>query len=203
MSPEVTVVISAALVLALIGASAVTLVERYLRDRGEVRCVVYDWELAFLEAGLPGHQAVFSFEVYLFNEDPSWTSLRDASVAFFRDGAREVVIRLRDSSSDEYPTLELPPQQGVHASLYAVLESEEAREVAGFRRADFVGRLPDGKTFERKIAEQANFLASRKRGGVRRKDFVVGHKKAGARRKDFLASRKRTSAHRKDYRVRP
>lgn len=203
MSPEVAVVIGAALVLALIGASAVVLVERYLRERGEVRCVVYDWELAFLEAGPPGHRAVFSFEVYLFNEDPSWTSLRDASVAFFRDGAREVVVRLRDSSSGEYPTLELPPQQGVHASLYAVLGSEEAREVADFRWVDFVGRLPDGKTFERKIAEQANFLASRKKAGARRKDFVVSRKKAGARRKDFLASRKRDGARRKDYRVRP
>lgn len=204
MSPEVTAGVYTVLaiwVLAAIGILAVVLVKLYLRRRrGKVRCVVWDWELTFREAG-PSGQAVFSFEGYLLNEGPLPTSLRSAQVVFTREGAREVVpVRLRDSASDEHlGVLNLPPCQEVYVSLYASFEGEEARKLSGFRQADFVARFPDDRTFRQKIAGREDFLAARKKVVASRKDFAGSLKKLAASRRDFVAGRKRAGANRKDY----
>ncbi len=204
MSPDAVVGVYLALavgVLAVLGVLAVVFVERYFRGRGKVRCVMYDCDLAVMEVGSLGYQAVFSFELYLFNDTPSATSLRRPSVAFLRDDAREVATgRLRDSASDEdLKVLELMPRQGVHLSLYAVFEGEEARELSDFRQVDFVGRLPDGEMFEQRIAGRGDFVAERKMVGVRRKHFAASRKKTPISRMDFVAGWKKTPIGRKDY----
>ncbi len=188
--------------VAALAMVTVVLVERYLKRRGEVRCVIHDWKLSILEVGpLAGHRAVFSLEAYLFNEMPSSTTLRGFCVTFLRDGVCEVVGRLRDSASEEnLEALTLPPRRGVHLRLYASLEGEEARKVSGgFQRAEFVARFPNLSSYKRKIVERGYFVASWKKAGLHRKNFVARRKRAGQRRKNFLASRKRAGLRRKDF----
>jgi hypothetical protein len=207
MSPEPMAgalygILACGTLVAVLAMAAVVLVERYLKRRGEVRCVIHDWKLSVLEVGpLVGYRVVFSLEVYLFNQTPSSRALRGFCVMFLRDGVCEVVGRLRDSASDEnLEALLLPPRRGVHVSLYASLEGEEARKLSGgFQRAEFVARFPDLSSYKRKIAERGDFVASRKKVGLRRKDFAASWKRVGARRKDFVASWKRVGAHRKDF----
>jgi hypothetical protein len=164
MSPEVAAALYGALaggIVAITGVLAGMFAERRLRGRRKVRCVIWGWRTTVREAG-PLSRAVCSFEVDLFNERPSPTGLRSVSVALLRDGEQWVVTRLRAADSDEeLGVLNLPPQQWVHAGLYAFFEGEGAQELVNFRRADFVGYFPDGGTFRRKIAERKDYARPR------------------------------------------
>ncbi len=83
-------------------------------------------------------------------------------MALFQDGEQRAVARLGAADSDEeLGVLNLPPQQWVHARLYAFFEGEAAQELVNFRQADFVGYFPDGGTFRRKIAERKEYARPR------------------------------------------
>jgi hypothetical protein len=58
--------------------------------------------------------------------------------------------------------------------VYALLEREEAQDALDFRRVHLVGEFPDGKAFETKIVERADFVATSKRAADSRKDYVAG-----------------------------
>jgi hypothetical protein len=199
MSPEALAGLYAVLiggVLAVLGMIAIASVERYLRRRGRVRLVAWDGELT-LHAG-PPEKAVFSFEAYLLNARPVSTRLRAPAVAFFRDGAQVAAGPLRDSVfADELGVLELPPWWEGHVSLYALFEGEQARELTGSLRVEFVCRLSGG-IFGRKIGGRKDFVVDQKKFGTTRKDFVAGRKKFGIARKDFAARRMRLGTSRKN-----
>ena len=118
---------------------------------------------------------VCSFEVDLFNEGALATGLRGPCVAFDgEDGARVAVVRLKDAGSKrDLWALDLPSRKWAHASVYALLEGEEAQDALGFRRVYLVGEFPDGNTFEAKVVERGDFVATRKRAGDLRKDYVA------------------------------
>jgi hypothetical protein len=150
------------------------LVGRRFRELPRVRCVVTDWKLAFDKVGT-APRATCTFEMDMFNEGQLATGVRGISVAL-RAGERTLVERLMNAASREpLWTIDLPPRRWAHASVYAVLEGEEARVLEGFWRADLAGRFPDGTAFELKIVE--------------RKDFVASPKKATSERHDYLANR--------------
>lgn len=186
MSTEATAAVYGALVggvLAIFGVLAGMFVARYLERRVVLRCVISGWELTFLEGGplgdgeeaaFPGvDQAEYSFEVAIFNEDRLPTGLRGVCAALLRDDERELICDLEDPASlRKVEVLNLPPRQWVHARLRGRFEGEETRTLRRLRRADFVGYLPDGKVFRRKIVDRKDFRASRKRTTVRRKDYA-------------------------------
>lgn len=161
-------------VIGVTGVLVGLLVGRRFRELPRVRCVVTDWKLAFDKVGT-APRAVCSFEIDLFNEGQLATGVRGISVSL-RVDERALVERLMDAASREpLWTIDLPPRRWAHASAYAVLDGEEARELESFCRADLIGRFPDGTTFELKIVE--------------RKDFVASPKKATSDRHDYLANR--------------
>jgi hypothetical protein len=172
MSPQAVAAVYGGLiggVLATAGVVAGMLIERYLQERGKLRCVLSGWELAEVE---PLQRALCSFEVYLFNERILATGLHDVSVAFHLDGEQEVVYPLKRSTTAEtLSVLDLPPRRWVHVRPYALFEGQEARKLSAFRRADFVGRLPDGRQFRRTIVARGDFVASQKRSVNARKDY--------------------------------
>jgi len=111
-------------------------------------------------------------------------------VVLHRDDGRVLRSHLRPSASDgPLGALELQPWQVVYVSVYALFEGEEARKVSGFRRADLVGLVAGGETFEWKIAARENFVAGWKRPGSERKDFVASLKKGRSERRYYVRTR--------------
>jgi hypothetical protein len=179
LETAIAVVLAGCAVGGAIGVAGVLvglLVGRRLREMPRVRCVASDWDLKIYGETGPLGRAVCSFEIDLFNEGLA-TGLRGPSVVFYgEDGRRAAAERLSDSvSRGDLWTLDLPSRRWVHASVYAVLEGEAVRDASGFRRVHFVGEFPDGTTFERKIVERQDFIATRKRTGDARKDYVASH----------------------------
>jgi hypothetical protein len=178
MSPETVAgfVLAGCAVGGAIGASGVLaglVVGRRFRELPRIRCVATDWELRF-EKVSSGRRAVCTLEVYLFNEGQLATGVRGISIALHVDGERVLVERLRDSASEEpLWSIDLPPRRWTHASAWAIFEHEEARQLEGFRRADLLGWFPDGGSFELKIVERQDFVASPKRDNSDRHDYVA------------------------------
>ena len=179
MSPEIVValVLIGCVVGGAIGATGVVVglvVGRRITERPRVRCVVSDWDLkTYGDPELPG-RAICSFEVDLFNEGMA-TGLRGPSVAFYgEDGSCVAVGGLKDAASQrDLWALDLPSRRWTHASVYAVLEGGEARDASAFRQVRLVGGFPDGRTFERKVVERHDYLATRKMAGDARHDYVA------------------------------
>lgn len=180
MSPETTAALYGALVgggivvvggvLVMLGILAGVSVERRLKERKKVHCVVSGWDMTEAE---PLGWAACSFEVELFNEKTSPTGLRGIRIEFLRDSEPPTIGRLRLPASTEVLwVLNLPPQRWEGVCLHAFFEGEEAREVAGFRRVDFVGYFPDGKEFRQKIIERKDFVAARKKKHFSRKYYA-------------------------------
>lgn len=159
----------------LIGAAGVflgLLGGRRLRELPRVKCVATDFELGFQKAG-PARSATCSFELDLFNEGQLATGIRGVSVALRKEaGGPDVVARLKDPASGQpLWAIDLPARRWSHASAHALFEGEEAERLGGFRRAYLVGRFPDGRAFELKIIERADFAASPKRVASEREDY--------------------------------
>jgi hypothetical protein len=152
------------------------LVARRFREMPRVKCVASDWDMTDYEGAGPLRRVVCSFEVDMFNEGVLATGLRAPSVAFEgEDGDCAAVARLKDAASKrDLWALDLPSRKWAHASVYALLEREEAQDALDFRRVHLVGEFPDGKAFETKIVERADFVATSKRAADSRKDYVAG-----------------------------
>jgi hypothetical protein len=182
VSFEVTAVVLFALVGCLVGGAIGVvgmllglLAARRLRERPRVRCVATDWRLEFQKTGAL-REAVCSFELDLFNEGDLASGLRGVSVALYGDDEKVAIERLRDPTSEEpLWTLDLPSRRWMHTSAHALFEDEEARILSGLRRADLLGRFPDGRVFKLTIVE--------------RRDFVASPKKAVSERQEYLANR--------------
>ena len=180
MSPEVTTVVVLALAGCLIGGAIGVvgmllglIAGRRLRDHARVRCVATDWRLEFQKTGAL-REAVCSFELDLFNEGQLATGMRGVSVALYGEDEAVAIERLRDRVSKQpLWAIDLPSRRWTHASAYAVVEGEEARMLSGFRRADLLGRFPDGRTFELTIVERRDFVASPKRAVSDRHEYVA------------------------------
>ena len=172
MSPQAVAAVYGGLVggvLAIVGVVAGMLLERHLQGRGKLRCVLSEWELTEVE---PLQRALCSFEVYLFNERLLATGLRDICVAFHLEGKEEVLYPLkRSATAESLSLLDLPPRRWVRVKPYALFGDREARKLPAFRRADFVGRFPDGREFRRQIVERGDFVASPKRFVSARKNY--------------------------------
>jgi hypothetical protein len=150
-------------------------VGRRFREMPRVKCVASDWDVAVYEGAGPLGRTVCSFEVDLFNEGALATGLRGPSVAFnAKDGARVAVARLKDAvSKRDLWAFDLPSRRWTHASVYALLEGEEAQDALTFRCVYLVGEFPDGKAFETKMVERADYVATRKRAADARQDYVA------------------------------
>jgi hypothetical protein len=157
------------------GALVGLVVGQRFREMPRVKCVASDWDLTVYEGAGPLGRAVCSFEVDLFNEGALATGLRSPRVAFDgEDGARVAVVRLKDASSKrDLWALDLPPRKWAHASVYALLEGDEAQDALGFRRVHLVGEFPDGNAFEAKVIERGDFVATRKKAGDARRDYIA------------------------------
>ena len=180
VSPEVTTVVLFVLagcaVGGLIGVAGVLLgllAARRLREQTRVRCVATDWQLEFQKSG-ELHEAECSFELDLFNETQLATGLRGVSVALYGEDDKVAIGRLRDPTSKKpLWTIDLPSRRWTHASAYVVFEDEEARMLSGFRRADLLGRFPDGRAFKLTIVERRDFVASPKKVVPNRQEYVA------------------------------
>ena len=152
------------------------LVARRLREMPRVKCVASDWDMTIHEGTGSLARVVCSFEVDMFNEGALATGLRGPSVGFDgEDGDRLAVARLKDATSRrDLWALDLPSRKWTHASVYALLEGEEAQNALGFRRVHLVGEFPGGKALETKMLERADFVATRKKAADARKDYVAG-----------------------------
>jgi hypothetical protein len=149
------------------------LAARRLRERARVRCVATDWQLEFQKGG-ELHEAVCSFELDLFNETQLATGLRSVSVALYGEDEKVAIGRLRDPTSEQPTwTIDLPSRRWTHASAYVVFEGEEARMLSGFRRADLLGRFPDGRVFKLTIVERRDFVASPKKVVPNRQEYIA------------------------------
>ena len=157
------------------GAFVGLVVARRFREMPRVKCVASEWNVTVYEGAGPLGRAVCSFEVDLFNEGELATGLRGPCVAFDgEDGARVAVVRLKDAGSKrDLWALDLPSRKWAHASVYALLEGEEAQDALGFRRVYLVGEFPDGNVFEAKVVERGDFVATRKRAGDLRKEYLA------------------------------
>lgn len=155
------------------GVLAGLLVGRRLRERPRVKCVATDWRLESRNNGA-GREAVCSFELDLFNEGLLATGLRGVSAALRAEDGTVAVGRLKDPVSGEpLWAIDLPARRWAHASARVVFKGEEARALMGFRRADLLGRFPDGAAFELKIVERGDFVASPKRASSGREDYTA------------------------------
>jgi hypothetical protein len=133
MSLEAAVILIGCVVGGTIGVAGVLVglvVARRFREMPRVKCVASEWDLTVHEAAGPLGRAVCSFEVDLFNERTLTTGLRGPSVAFYgEDGARVSVAHLKDAVSKQRVwALDLPSRRWTHASVYALLEGEEAQD---------------------------------------------------------------------------
>lgn len=178
MSLGVVVVLIGCVVGGMIGVAGVLaglLVARRFREMPRVKCVASDWDMTIYEGTGPLRRVVCSFEVDMFNEGELATGLRGPSVAFSgEDGARVAITRLKQAASkQDLWALDLPSRMWTHASVYALLEGEQAQDVLSFRRVHLVGEFPDGKAFETKMVERADFVATNKRAADARKDYLA------------------------------
>jgi hypothetical protein len=157
------------------GALVGLVVSRRFREMPRVKCVASDWNVTVYEGAGPIGRAVCSFEVDLFNQGALATGLRSPCVAFDgEDGARVAVVRLKDTATKrDLWALDLPSRKWAHASVYALLEGEEAQDALSFRRVHLVGEFPDGNAFETKMVERVDYVATRKRAADARKDYVA------------------------------
>ncbi len=179
VSPEVATVLFVLAGCAVGGGIGVAgvllglLAARRLRERARVRCVATDWQLEFQKSEAQ-HEAVCSFELDLFNETQLATGLRGVSVALYGEDDKMAIGRLRDPTSKEPVwTIDLPSRRWTHASAYVAFEGEEARMLSGFRRADLLGRFPDGRVFKLTIVERRDFVASPKKVAPNRQEYVA------------------------------
>jgi hypothetical protein len=180
VSPEVTTVVVFALIGCLVGGGIGVagmllglLAARRLREHARVRCVASDWQLEFKKTGAL-REAVCSFELDLFNEAQLATGLRGVSVALYEEDEKVAIERLRDPTSKEpLWTIDLPSRRWTHASAYVLFEDEEAQMLSGFRRADLLGRFPDGRVFKLTIVERRDFVASPKRIVPDRQEYAA------------------------------
>ncbi len=180
VSPEVTAVVLLALAgcavgggIGVAGVLLGLLAARRLSERARVRCVATDWRLEFKKTGAL-REAVCSFELDLFNETQLATGLRGLCVALYGEDEKPAIERLRDPVTKESLwAIDLPSRRWTHASAYALFEDEEARMLSRFRRADLLGRFPDGRAFELTIAERRDFVASPKKAVTSRQDYVA------------------------------
>jgi hypothetical protein len=171
MSSEVTTIAVAVTGWAVggtIGAAGVLLgllLGRRFREMPRVEGVASEWDMRVYERAGPQGRLVCSFEVDLFNEG-----------AFGReDGGRVAVSRLKDAASKgDLRPLDLPSRRWTHASVYALLEGDEARDTQGFRRVYLPSEFPGGGAFESKMVERGDFVATRKRVADARKDYLAG-----------------------------
>ncbi len=161
--------------IGVVGGVVGLLVGRRFREFPRVRCVATDWELTF-EKTVSGRRAVCSFELDLFNQGQLATGIRGVSVSLRGGNGRVLVERLKDRSSDApLWSIDLPPRRWAHASAYAVFEGEDVRELAAFRSAHLLGQFPEGRTFDLKIVEREDFVATPKRATADRHDYVASH----------------------------
>ena len=179
MSPEVTtilLVLAGCVVGGGIGVAGVLLgllAARRLRERARVRCVATDWQLEFQKSE-ELHEAVCSFELDLFNETQLATGLRGVSVALYGEDDKVAIGRLRDPTSEQPMwTIDLPSRRWTHASAYVAFEGEEAQMLSGFRRADLLGRFPDGGVLKLTIVERRDFVASPKKVVPNRQEYLA------------------------------
>lgn len=144
---------------------------RYALDqRKMVRFAVSGFNLALFPESGRGGQALGVLEGYFFNKTRSPVKLHRVSMAFRQNGVQKVIGPLRDSASDEYlEAVSIPPRRGINVSLYALFNGEEVQELldlTGLKRAEFVGRFPDGKALRKKLAGLKVLANSRKRANV-------------------------------------
>lgn len=161
--------------IGVVGGVVGLLVGRRFREFPRVRCVATDWEMTF-EKSVSGRRAVCSFELDLFNQGQLATGIRGVSVSLRGGSGRVLVERLRDRDSDEpLWSIDLPPRCWAHASARAVFEGEDAGELAAFRSAHLLGQFPEGRTFDLKIVEREDFVATPKKTTSERHDYVARH----------------------------
>ena len=157
----------------MVGVLLGLLAARRLREQARVRCVATDWRLEFQKSGAL-HQAECSFELDLFNETLLATGLRGVSVALYGEDDKVAIGRLKDPTSKKTLwTIDLASRRWTHISAYALFEDEEARMLSGFRRADLLGRFPDGRVFKLTIVERGDFVASPKKVVPSRQEYVA------------------------------
>ena len=182
MGTVITAAVCGAIVgglLAIAGVLAGMSIERRLQWRGKVECVVSNWDLNFQRAGAL-NQAMCSFDVDLFNEQPFATGIRDVRVVFVREDGEEVTGTLRDVLLREGVVLNLPPRQWFHASLHGRFDDQDARKLREFRRVEFLGYFPDGREFRQRVIDRKDFTVRRKKLFSRRKDYQPGTMWRGA-----------------------
>lgn len=174
--------------IGVVGGVVGLLVGRRFRELPRIRCVATDWEMTF-EKTVSGRRAVCSFELDLFNQGQLATGIRGVSVSLRGGNGWVVVERLRDRGSNEpLWSIDLPPRCWAHARVYAIFEGEDVGELAAFRSAHLLGQFPEGRSFELKVVEREDFVASPKKVASDRQNYVASHNF-----RSRLLARKRTT----------
>lgn len=111
----------------------------------------------------------------LFNEGQPAAGSRGVSVALRSSGEekREVVAiggLKAPASKGPLRVSGLPARRQAHAHAHAAFEGKDVLRLSGFRRANLLGRFPDGRGFDVAIVRRENFLASSEGGVSGRQD---------------------------------
>jgi hypothetical protein len=137
--------------IALAGSFGALLMNRYLRERGELQCEINAWVHTYANPG----QEARDFEVRFFNNKDVSTALWNIRVEFFKDDALSVSLNPKNLTTGA-PIEELNMPSRVTLSWVMRLQASEdaeehLRQVQETDRSEFVGTIPGGKEFRREM----------------------------------------------------
>jgi hypothetical protein len=134
--------------IGLLSSQATLYVQRWLRERGELRCSVRAWTNA--TAGTEREER--SFELQFFNEKDVNLALWDIKVKFYKPGEPPVTripkaVPGTIGAGSTVSSLNLPSRVTTDYALVVKANEETQAQLKASDRAEFVGTFPGGEGF--------------------------------------------------------
>jgi len=148
-------------VFVLIGVLAGLWFERWLRSRGELRCVLGTCERSPYTGSDREARASYRLDLRFFNEKDEDTGIYGLSVAFIdKDGGEAILgpivsgrgpTRVPDFGEEPRDLLNFPPQRWTATLVSGSLQGADAMLAAEWERVEARGRLPNGELYRCEI----------------------------------------------------
>ena len=137
-------------VLGIVGVAVGLFGERYIRERGKVRCEIDAWTGA--DNPSFGAPEVRHFEVNLYNEKDVALALWDIHVEFVpEDGEPERVGLELTSTGERVSMLNLPSHVAISEGMRVTARGATLHRIQHARKLRFVGIIPGGKEFSKEL----------------------------------------------------